>query len=131
MKSRMLVAGMAIIALAALSGCAGGVNATKSIEFADSNKTIAQEANVEAAQLESANIKLDSAKALQADGDEEEAAALAEQSTLEYKLAIANAELAAAKKEDEKVEKELRGDVERKLLYQNILDQETKNGGAK
>ena len=131
MKSRILVAGMAIIALAALSGCAGGVNATKSIEFADSNKTIAQEANVGAAQLESANAKLDSAKALQADGDEEEAAALAEQSTLEYKLAIANAELDAAKKEDEKVEKELRGDVERKLLYQNILDQETKNGGAK
>jgi hypothetical protein len=131
MKSRMLVAGMAIIALAALSGCAGGVNATKSIEFADSNKTIAQEAKVDAAQLESANAKLDSAKALQADGDEEEAYALAEQSTLEYKLAIANAELDAAKKEDEKVEKELRSDVERKLLYQNILDQETKNGGAK
>lgn len=131
MKSRMLVAGMAIIALAALSGCAGGVNATKSIEFADSNKMIAQDAKVDAAQLESANAKLDSAKALQADGDEEEAAALAEQSSLEYKLAIANAELAAAKKEDEKVEKELRGDVERKLLYQNILDQETKNGGAK
>ena len=131
MKSRMLVAGMAIIALAALSGCAGGVNATKSIEFADSNKTIAEEAKVEASQLESANAKLDSAKALQADGDEEEAYALAEQSTLEYKLAIANAELDAAKKEDEKVEKELRSDVERKLLYQSILDQETKNGGAK
>jgi hypothetical protein len=131
MKSRMLVAGMAIIALAALSGCAGGVNASKSIEFADSNKMIAQDAKVDAAQLESANAKLDSAKALQADGDEEEAAALAEQSSLEYKLAIANAELDAAKKEDEKVEKELRGDVERKLLYQNILDQETKNGGAK
>ncbi len=131
MKSRMLVAGMAIIALAALSGCAGGVNATKSIEFADSNKMIAQDAKVDAAQLESANAKLDSAKALQADGDEEEAYALAEQSSLEYKLAIANAELDAAKKEDEKVEKELRGDVERKLLYQNILDQETKNGGAK
>lgn len=131
MKSRMLVAGMAIIALAALSGCAGGVNATKSIEFADSNKTIAEEAKVEASQLESANAKLDSAKALQADGEEEEAYALAEQSTLEYKLAIANAELDAAKKEDEKVEKELRSDVERKLLYQNILDQETKNGGAK
>ena len=131
MKSRMLVAGMAIIALAALSGCAGGVNATKSIEFADSNKMLAQDAKVDAAQLESANAKLDSAKALQADGDEEEAYALAEQSSLEYKLAIANAELDAAKKEDEKVEKELRGDVERKLLYQNILDQETKNGGAK
>ena len=131
MKSRILVAGMAIIALAALSGCAGGVNATKSIEFADSNKMIAQDAKVDAAQLESANAKLDSAKALQADGDEEEAYALAEQSSLEYKLAIANAELDAAKKEDEKVEKELRSDVERKLLYQNILDQETKNGGAK
>ena len=131
MKSRMLVAGMAVIALAALSGCAGGVNATKSIELADTNKTIAQEANVGAAQLESANAKLDSAKVLQADGEEEEAAALAEQSTLEYKLAFANAELDAAKKDDEKIEKELRGDVERKLLYQNILDQETKNGGAK
>ena len=133
MKSRMLVAGMAIIALAALSGCAGGVNATKSIEFADSNKTIAEEAKVETSQLESANAKLDMFVHgnLQADGDEEEAYALAEQSTLEYKLAIANAELDAAKKEDEKVEKELRSDVERKLLYQNILDQETKNGGAK
>lgn len=131
MKSRMLVAGIAFAALATLSGCAGSVNASKSIEFADSNKTIAQEAKVDAAQLESANAKLDSAKALQADGEEEEAYALAEQSTLEYKLAIANAELDAAKKEDEKVEKELRSDVERKLLYQSILDQETKNGGAK
>ena len=131
MKSRILVAGIAFAALATLSGCAGGVNAAKSIEFADSNKTIAEEAKVEASQLESANAKLDSAKALQADGDEEEAAALAEQSSLEYRLAVANAELDAAKKEDEKVEKELRSDVERKLLYQNILDQETKNGGAK
>ena len=131
MKSRILVAGMAALALASLSGCAGSVNATKSIEFADSNKTIAQEAKVDAAQLESANAKLDSAKALQADGDEEEAAALAEQSSLEYRLAIANAELDAAKKEDEKVEKELRSDVERKLLYQSILDQENQNGGAK
>lgn len=131
MKSRILVAGMAALALASLSGCAGSVNAAKSIEFADSNKTIAQEAKVDAAQLESANAKLDSAKALQADGDEEEAAALAEQSSLEYRLAVANAELDAAKKEDEKVEKELRGDVERKLIYQSILDQETKNGGAK
>ena len=131
MKSRILVAGMAALALASLSGCAGSVNATKSIEFADSNKTIAQEAKVDAAQLESANAQLDSARALQADGDEEDAAALAEQSSLEYRLAIANAELDAAKKEDEKVEKELRSDVERKLLYQSILDQETKNGGAK
>ena len=131
MKSRTLVAGLATLALAALSGCAGSVNATKSIELADSNKTIAQEANVDAAQLESANAKLDSAKALQANGEEEQAAALAEESALDYRLAIANAELKAAKAEDEKIEKELRGDVERKLIYQSILDQETKNGGAK
>ena len=131
MKTKYLVAGIALASLAFMTGCAGSVNATKSIEFADSNKTIAQEANVDAAQLESANAKLDSAKALQANGEEEQAAALAEESALDYRLAIANAELKAAKAEDEKVEKELRGDVERKLIYQSILDQETKNGGAK
>ena len=131
MKSRELVAGMAALALATLSGCAGGVNAQKSIDYADSNKTIAQEANVDAAQIESANAKLDSAKALQADGEEEAAAALAEESVLEYKLAIANAERDAAKSEDQKVEKELRNDVERKLIYQSILDQETKKAEAK
>ena len=74
-------------------------------------------------------MKLDSAKAKLADGEEEEAAALADQSALEYRLAIANAERDAVKKEDERVEKELRSDVERKLIYQSILDQETK--GAK
>ena len=131
MKTKYLVAGMALASLAFLSGCAGSVNATKSIEFADSNKAIAEETKADPAQIEAANAKLDSAKALQANGEEEQAAALAEESVLDYRLAIANAELKAAKAEDEKVEKELRGDVERKLIYQSILDQETKNGGAK
>ncbi|OWV02356.1 DUF4398 domain-containing protein [Fibrobacter sp. UWR2] len=131
MKYRIFAAGLAVTALAFLSGCAGSVNASKSIEFADANKTIAEEVKADASQMESANAKLDSAKALQADGEEEEAAALAEQSTLEYRLAVANAERDAAKKEDERVEKELRGDVERKLIYQSILDKEVKNGGAK
>ena len=131
MKSRILVASLATLALAAFSGCAGGVNATKSIEYADSNKTIAEEAKADPAQIEVANARLDSAKALQANGEEEQAAALAEESVLDYRLAVANAELKAAKTEDEKVEKELRGDVERKLIYQSILDQEIKNGGAK
>ncbi len=131
MKYRIFAAGLAVSALAFLSGCAGSVNASKSIEFADANKTIAEEVKADASQMESANAKLDSAKALQADGEEEEAAALAEQSTLEYRLAVANAERDAAKKEDERVEKELRGDVERKLIYQSILDKEVKNGGAK
>ena len=131
MKYRIFAAGLAVTALAFLSGCAGSVNASKSIEFADANKTIAEEVKADASQMESANAKLDSAKALQADGEEEDAVALAEQSTLEYRLAVANAERDAAKKEDERVEKELRGDVERKLIYQSILDKEVKNGGAK
>ena len=131
MKYKFLTAGLAVAALAFLSGCAGSVNASRPIEYADANKSIAEEAQVDAAQLESANAKLDSAKALQADGEDEQAAALAEQSALEYRLAIANAERDAAKKEDERVEKELRDDVERKLIYQNILDQEVKNGGTK
>lgn len=131
MKTKCLIAGTALASLAFLSGCAASVNATKSIEVADSNKAIAEETKADPAQIEAANAKLDSAKALQANGEEEQAAALAEESVLDYKLAIANAELKAAKTEDEKIEKELRGDVERKLIYQSILDQETRNGGAK
>ena len=131
MSSRFFVAGLAMASLVMLDGCAGSVNATRPIEFAEANKTIAEEAKADSAQMQSANAKLDSAKALQAAGENGLAAALAEQSALEYRLAVANAELAAAKQEDERVEKELRDDVERKLIYQSILDQEIKNGGAK
>ena len=131
MSSRFFVAGLAMASLVMLDGCAGSVNATRPIEFAEANKTIAEEAKADSAQMQSANAKLDSAKALQAAGENGQAAALAEQSALEYRLAVANAELAAAKQEDERVEKELRDDVERKLIYQSILDQEIKNGGAK
>lgn len=131
MKLRFFAAGVAVTAVALLSGCAGSVNATRSIEYASANKAIAEEAKVDPAQVESTNAKLDSAKGLQASGEDEQAAALAEQSALEYRLAVATAERDAAKKEDERVEKELRGDVERKLIYQNILDQETKKAEAK
>lgn len=64
-------------------------------------------------------------------GKEDEAITMAEQSNLEYRLALATAERDAVKKDDERVEKELRADVERKLLYQSILDKETsaKEGG--
>lgn len=131
MKLSFFAAGVAVTAVALLSGCAGSVNATRSIEYASANKAIAEEAKADSAQVESTNAKLDSAKALQASGEDEQAAALAEQSALEYRLAVATAERDAAKKEDERVEKELRGDVERKLIYQNILDQETKKAEAK
>ncbi|WP_290747126.1 hypothetical protein [Fibrobacter sp. UBA4309] len=129
MKSRIFAACLAVTVLAFLSGCAGSVNANKSVSIAESTASVADEAKVDASKTESAKVKLDSAKAKLADGEEEEAAALAEQSALEYRLAIANAERDAVKKEDERVEKELRNDVERKLIYQSILDQETK--GAK
>ncbi len=130
MKSRILVAGLATLALAALSGCAGGVNANKAIGQADNSKSLAEELKINPTQIESANAKLDSAKALQADGEDEQAIALAEQSDLEYKLAIATAELDAAKRENDKVEKELKDDIERQKSYQKVLDNETKNGGA-
>ena len=129
MKNKLIVAGVAVTALAFLSGCAG-VNANKSIGTAGATKAVADESNIAPAQTESAQAKLDSAVTLQAAGNNIAAAALADQSTLEYKLAIATAERDEAKKEDAKVEKELRADVERKLIYQSILDQETNNGGA-
>ena len=131
MYSKFLIAGLVVASLAVLSGCAGGANANRSVSLACEAKTIAEEANADSAQMVSANAKLDSAKALEQAGKNEEAVVLADQSALEYRLAIANAERDAAKKEDERVEAELRSEVERKLLYQSILDQETKKAEAK
>lgn len=131
MEMKIFVVGVAVASLAVLSGCAGGASANRSVTLACSAKTIAEESSVESAQMQAANAKLDSAKALEAEGKNEEAVALADQSALEYRLAIANAELDAAKKEDERVEGELRSEVERKLIYQSILDQETKKAEAK
>ena len=132
MYSKFLIASLAVASLAVLSGCAGGAaKANRSVTLACEAKTIAEEASADSAQMVSANAKLDSAKALEAAGKNEEAVVLADQSALEYRLAIANAERDAAKKEDERVEAELRSEVERKLLYQSILDQETKKAEAK
>lgn len=132
MKMKFFGAGLAVASLVVLSGCAGGgVNVNRSVTLACEAKTIAEEASADSLQMLSANAKLDSAKALEAAGKNEEAVALANQSALEYRLAIANAERDAAKKEDERVEAELRSEVERKLIYQSILDQETKKAEAK
>ena len=56
----------------------------------------------------------------------EEAQALAEQSELEMRLAIAKSENEKIKNEDKKLEESLRADEERKVLYQSILEKETK-----
>lgn len=119
-------------ALAALCSCAGHNPAVdQSIGQAEAAKAYSDEAKIEAQYTVNANAKLASAKNLMEQGKEDEAITMAEQSNLEYRLALATAERDAVKKDDERVEKELRADVERKLLYQSILDKETsaKEGG--
>ncbi|MCQ2106930.1 MAG: hypothetical protein MJZ26_14200 [Fibrobacter sp.] len=123
MKFKFLTLGFA---LAALCSCAGHNTAVdRSIGQAEAAKAYTEEAKIEPAQTLNANAKLASAKAFMDQGKEDEAIAMAEQSNLEYRLALATAERDAVKKDDERVEKELRNDVERKLLYQSILDKET------
>ncbi len=117
------------IAAVALVGCAGNQQAMeRSIAVAESSRDVAQESALDSASLVKASANLDSAKAYQAAGESELAIGAAENSALEYRLAMVSAERDSLKKDDERVEKELRSDVERKLLYQNILDQETKGG---
>jgi len=117
------------VAAVTLVGCAGNQHAMeKSIAQAEGAKMIAQESALDSASLTKASASLDSAKAYQAAGEEELAISAAESSALEYRLAMVSAERDSLQKDDERIEKELRGDVERKLLYQNILDQETKGG---
>jgi len=127
MKLSRIVIGIAAVALV---GCAGNQQAMeRSLSQAEGVKTIADESKLDAASTANAAADLDSAKAYAEQGEEELAIAAAEKSALEYKLAVLSAERDSLKKADARLESELRGDVERKLIYQNILDQETK--GAK
>lgn len=120
---------LALSALA-LIGCASNQQAMdRSFAQAESSKNMAAEANLDSATTAKASAYLDSAKVYKENGDEEEAINAAELSSLEYRAAVANAERDALKKDDARLESELRSDVERKILYQSILDQETK--GAK
>lgn len=126
MKLTKLLFGLTAFALVA---CAGNQQAVeRSIGQAEGSKTLAEESKLDASVTATAAADLDSAKAFQENGDAEKAIAAADKSTLEYKIALLSAERDELKKEDAQVEKELRSDVERKLLYQNILDQETKGG---
>lgn len=109
-----------------LIGCAG-VSANKELTKADATAKIAETSKVDAS---NAKTTLDSAKTLSQNGEEEESIRVASQSTLLFRLAIAENENAKAKAEDKRVENELRADVERKLIYQNILEEETQKEGA-
>ena len=127
MKLSRIVIGIAAVALV---GCAGNQQAMeRSLSQAEGVKTVADESKLDAALTANAAADLDSAKAYAEQGEEELAIAAADKSALEYKLAVPSAERDSLKKADARLESELRGDVERKLIYQSILDQETK--GAK
>ena len=71
---KFFAAGLAVASLAVLFGCAGGAaQANRSVTLACEAKTIAEDASADSLQMLSANAKLDSAKALEAAGKNEEA----------------------------------------------------------
>ena len=115
------------IALAALTGCSGsqsGIN--RSLGQADATRSLVNENKLDASMTSDSYAKLVAAKALKEDGKIEEAQALVEQIELEMRLAIAKSENEKVKNEDKKLEESLRADEERKVLYQSILEKETK-----
>ena len=125
MKAKLLACSIAL-ALAALTGCSSSQNAVnRSLGKAEATQAFAVENNIDASVTSNASSKLESARALKKDGKEDEAEALAEQSELDLRLAIAKSENEVAKNEDKKLEEALRADEERKVLYQSILNKET------
>ena len=106
--------------------CSSSQNAVnRSLGKAEATQAFAVENNIDASITSNASSKLESARALKKDGKEDEAEALAEQSELDLRLAIAKSENKVAKNEDQKLEEALRADEERKVLYQSILNKET------
>ena len=125
MKAKIFACSLTI-ALAALTGCSGSQSAiNRSLGQAEATRSLATDSKLDAHITSSAYSKLVTAKALKEDGKTEEAQAIAEQSELEMRLAIAKSENEKAKIEDKKLEEALRADEERKVLYQSILDKET------
>ena len=114
MKFTHLMIGLAGFALV---GCATTQQAMdRSMMQAENSKVIATDAG------------LDSANAYKTAKKQQEATNAASLSVLEYRLALINAERDSLQKEDARLEEDLRNDVERKILYQNILDNEGKEG---
>ena len=126
MKAKLFACSLTL-ALAALTGCSGsqsGINRT--LGQADATRSLVNDNKLDASMTSNSYSKLVQAKALKEDGKTEEAQALAEQSELEMRLAIAKSENEKVKNEDKKLEEALRADEERKVLYQSILEKETK-----
>lgn len=115
-----------------LSGCASNQHMVdRSVNKAEGSKALATEAKLESASTANADSQLEFAKASQKIQKGDLAVMAADRSSLEYRLALLTAERDSLKKQDEQLENDLRSDVERKLLYQNILDQETGSKEAK
>ena len=124
MKIKMFLLGSCLMAYA---GCAVNQHAmSRSMEQTESTGAIAAEGAADSTLTQSAGVHLDSAKVYMKQKKEQETLMALEASRLEYRLAILRAEQDSLKAEDDRVENELRADVERKLLYQNILDNENK-----
>lgn len=112
-----------------LIGCAGNHQAVeRSIGQAEGNKTIAAESMLDASAVSSASGRLDSAKIYDKSLSYNKAINSAELSSLEFKIAILSAERDSLKKEDARVESELREDENRAAVYQKLLNEEI--GGA-
>ena len=113
--------------MVAFAGCAVNQHAmSRSMEQTESTRAIAADGAADSTLTQNAAVHLDSAKAYMKKKKEQETLMALEASRLEYRLAILRAEQDSLKAEDDRVESELRADVERKLLYQNILDNENK-----
>ncbi|MFA6341766.1 MAG: hypothetical protein WCX75_02805 [Fibrobacteraceae bacterium] len=97
-----------------------------SIQEAELIGMIAQNEKLDSTKTQAARTNLEQAKAYKAEKEYEKAWAAADQSRLEYKLAFATATRDSVVREDSLLTNDLRADMERKLLYQNILENEAK-----
>lgn len=117
---------LALGAIAAmLCSCASNQQVlARSMGQAETSASIAKQAKLNNSTTASASKKMDMAKEYEANGDEEQAAVIADLSSLEYRLALLTAERDDVKKQNEKLEKNLREDQKRLAQYQMYLDKE-------
>jgi hypothetical protein len=97
-----------------------------SIQEAELIGKIAKAEKLDTTKTHAARMSLEKAKNYRTEKEYEKAWASADQSLLEYKLAFALATRDSVVREDSLLTNALRADMERKLLYQNILENEIK-----
>lgn len=117
---------LALVAVAAaLCSCASNQQVlARSMGQAETSASIAKQTKLNNSATASAEKKMDVAKEYVANGEEEQAAVIADLSSLEYRLALLSAERDDVKKQNEKLEKNLREDQKRLAQYQMYLDKE-------